>query len=156
MTVWCTTFGSSPTLNRYASGESDAAQTAERGIRETIRHYKEPQLKLLQSEIEEIAAETNATPRVIPIDAATVDAAMAFASQLPRSLPAPQVAPDPDGEISFDWMGRSGKIFSVSINAVGRLAYAGRFGEKSKVHGTEQLAEDCLPEIIRGIARAIR
>ena len=157
MTVCCTTtFVPWPAMTPCIGGESQAAQTVEREIRETIRHYKEPQFKLLQSEIEEIASETNALPTAAPINAATIEAATVFASQLPRSLPAPQVAPDPDGEISFDWMGRSGKIFSVSVNSVGRLAYAGRFGERSKVHGTEQLAEVCLPDIIRGIARAIR
>jgi hypothetical protein len=69
-------------------------------------------------------------------------------------MPVPEVTSDPDGEISFDWFGSEGKMFSVSLNRNRRIAYAGRFGEMSKVHGIEQLSEVCPPEILRGIAKA--
>ena len=82
--------------------------------------------------------------------------AVAFARLLPRGLPIPEIAPDPDGEISFDWIGRSGKMFSVSIGSDGRISYAGRFGDKSKTHGTEQLSEILPREILFGIEKALR
>jgi len=154
VTVYCPPLNDSFGLGvQFSAGTSDAARRIEDQVREGLRHYGEPRIEMLRSDIEQMAADADATIR---IDVQTIQAAVEFASLLPRSLPAPEVAPDPDGDISFDWLGRSGKIFSVSIDASGRLAYAGRFGEKSKVHGTEQLSEVCPQEIIRGIAKATR
>lgn len=157
MSLYCPTADTFPALGFHIdSGTSDAARAVEREVRESLRHYIEPRLDLLRSEIEQTAADANAAGGPGAVGDATVQAAVEFVSLLPRSLPAPEVASDPDGDISFDWLGRSGRMFSVSINASGRLAYAGRFGEKSKVHGTEQLSEVFPQEIIRGIAKAAR
>jgi hypothetical protein len=87
-------------------------------------------------------------------DSSTAAKAVTFALQLPRSLPAPEISADPDGEISFDWFGPSGKMYSISINQSGRLSYAGWFREDSRVHGTETLADAAPEQILRGIARA--
>lgn len=83
----------------------------------------------------------------------TANAAISFALQLPRSFPVPEVSLDPDGEVSFDWTGRDGQRFSVSVNAANRLAFAGRFSATSKLHGVEQLLEVFPQEITRGIRR---
>jgi hypothetical protein len=90
----------------------------------------------------------------VAVDLDTAIAAVQFACSLPRSMPIPEVISDPDGEISFDWFGLAGKMFSVSVNKHGRIAYAGRFGNKSKVYGIEQLSEVCPPEVLRGIEKA--
>lgn len=87
-------------------------------------------------------------------DRVTAAAALNFALQLPRWLPSPEISADPDGEISFDWFGSSGKMYSVSIDQSGRLSYAGWFREDSRTHGTEKLSEIPPEEILRGIARA--
>lgn len=139
-----------------SAGASDTAKSIEKEF-ENFRHDAGPGLKLLHLDIAQMVAEAGAAPTadLVPIDIDTAAAAIAFINLLPRSLPVPEVAPDPDGDISFDWMASSGKMFSVSVDAYGRLAYAGRFGENSKVHGTEQLSEICPQEIIRGIAKAI-
>jgi hypothetical protein len=142
-----------PTTDAY----SDAAQQVDRIIGEVLRHYAEPRMETLASEIEQIMAETaqGAGKDFARVDFETASAALQFAYSLPWSLPTPEVAPDPDGDISFDWLGPSGKMFSVSVNKAGRVAYAGRFGDRSKIHGIEQLSTTCPQEIIRGIARAI-
>ena len=44
--------------------------------------------------------------------------------------------------IQLDWSAR--RMFSVSVNKSRRLAYAGWFGEDSKVHGTEKLVTASL------------
>jgi hypothetical protein len=134
---------------------SDAAQLVDSIIKDGLRHYVEPRVEILLSEIIEIMTETARDAGAVPVDYATATAALQFASSLPRSLPYPEVAPDPDGDISFDWLGPSGKMFSVSVSNTGRVAYAGRFGEKSKIHGIDQLSASCPQEILRGIARAI-
>lgn len=89
------------------------------------------------------------------VDERTEMVAVKFALQLPASVPMPEVAVDPDGEVSFDWLGQAGKIFSVSIDRNGRLAYAGRFGQNSKMNGVEQVSDICPPEILLGIDRAV-
>jgi hypothetical protein len=108
----------------------------------------------LRSEIEQILDESAGTIDGTPVDAATATAAIQFAYLLPWSIPMPEVAPDADGEISFDWIGPLGKMFSVSLDRTGRISYAGRFGRRSNIHGTEQLSTACPQEIIRGIRRA--
>jgi hypothetical protein len=149
--------GSVALVARITDAYSDAAQRVDRIIEEGLRHYAEPRMEILVSEIQEIMAETAraAGEGFVPVDYATATAALRFAYSLPRSFPNPEVAPDPDGDISFDWLGPSGKMFSVSVSNAGRVAYAGRFGDKSKIHGIDQLSASCPQEIIRGIARAI-
>jgi len=141
-------------------GSSEAANIIESLTKRGLLHYSAPTSSPLISEIEQIvaeSAETGRTDHEAPtIEKKTAEAAMAFSILLPRSLPAPEVAPEADGEISFDWLGPSGKIFSVSVNATGRLAYAGIFGRKSKVHGTEQLSNIFPSEIIQGISKAFK
>lgn len=113
----------------------------------------------LISEINQVAQESapagGSSAGVVPVDEDTKRMATKFAAMLPLSIQLPEVAADPDGEISFDWLGPSGKMFSVSVDRNGRLAYAGRFGNKTKKNGVEQLSETCPPEIILGIERAV-
>ena len=58
------------------------------------------------------------------VDSATLLLAQRFLAALPSELAAPELAVDPDGEISFDWFGRSGRNFSVSLRSDGRVAIA--------------------------------
>jgi hypothetical protein len=135
------------------AASSETGRKVDQIIEEGLRHLKQPRIDVLESEIEQVMQES--TRDTAPVDAATKDAAVQFAYLLPYSLPMPEISPDPDGEIMFDWLGPSGKMFSVSIDKTGRIAYAGRFGDKSKVHGIEQLSLACPYEVIRGIAKAI-
>lgn len=144
MTMLCPTmdaFG----LGTRSVGVSAEANILERSVRQSFDHYFEPKLSLLIPELEEL---TDAS------DFETIRAAVQFAYCLPRFAPLPEISVDPDGEISFDWLSPSGEMFSVSVNKENRLAYAGWFGEKSRIHGIEQLAENCPHEIMRGIQKA--
>jgi hypothetical protein len=138
-------------------GASDAAREIGQLIDLELRRYAEPRVALLVSDIEQIFADSNGNGRIdrSVVDADTAENSIKFAYLLPRSFPTPEVAPDPDGDISFDWIGESGKMFSVSVDARGRLAYAGSFNNGVRVHGTQQLSEICPPEIIWGIKKAI-
>jgi len=133
---------------------SDIARQIKLSLEKSLGHYLEPRLELLLPEIENLRAVSDETS--IPVHPDTIRAARQFAYSLPRFGPLPEVSVDPDGEISFDWTGSSGEMFSVSVNEQNRLAYAGWFGEKSRVHGIEQLAEGCPQQIVRGIEKATR
>lgn len=160
MTVACQTLIPSFTLiSRSNMGSSEQAQILRKTIDESLRHYTLPRIESIKSEIEQMVEDSARTTEMAAessaIDRETAAAALQFAVLLPRSLPAPEVAPEPDGEISFDWAGPSGKMFSVSVNRAGRLAYAGRYGDKSRVHGIEQISDGCSDEIIRGIGKTL-
>jgi hypothetical protein len=48
-----------------------------------------------------------------------------FIKALPANFLAPEVAVDPDGEVSLEWYCPTGRVFSVSIGANDGLTYAG-------------------------------
>ncbi len=153
MIAYCPTMDTSFRLPGWESaGVSDEAQRVVRLSEEAVDHYLAPKLVLLLPEIESLLDARDETP----VDSDTIEAAKLFAFLLPRFAALPEVSADPDGEISFDWLGPSGKMFSVSVNKQNRLAYAGWFGEKSRNHGIEELGESCPPEILRGIERVGR
>ncbi|HYI12057.1 MAG TPA: hypothetical protein VEK57_23585 [Thermoanaerobaculia bacterium] len=53
-----------------------------------------------------------------------VDRAVTFIRALPDGMLLPEVAPEPDGSISFDWVMSRTRVFSVSIGSTDRLAFA--------------------------------
>jgi hypothetical protein len=155
MTVYCPSVDNALGLRGWAApGASEIARQIQLLVEKSLDHYLEPRLALLVPEIENLQVDSDEAS--IPVDPDTIRAAMQFAYSLPRIGPLPEVSADPDGEISFDWNGPSGEMFSVSVNKHNRLAYAGWFGERSRIHGIEQLAEDCPQQIARGIEKTIR
>jgi hypothetical protein len=154
MSVYCAPWGIVPLLVRpEMSGSSDAAASLRQLLKAAFKEYSKPRTQLIEPEIMALVEESQGED--VQVEKETARTALNFMLLLPRSLPIPEVSADPDGEISFDWIGSSGKMFSVSVNKEGRIAYAGRFGERSKVHGIEQLSETCPIEIIRGIQRSL-
>jgi hypothetical protein len=157
MTTHCPAYDGAVALEApRIDASSDAARHVKELVEDGLRHLAAPKVEALASEIEQIVEESSETAGGAPVDAATAAAAIQFAYLLPWSLPTPEVASDADGEISFDWIGASGKMFSVCVDRTGRIAYAGRFGPRSKIHGIEQLSTTCPQEIVRGIRRASR
>ncbi len=59
-----------------------------------------------------------------PIDMMAVITAESFIQALPESLQMPELAPEPDGQISLDWVHSKGRVFSMSVGKSGRLSYA--------------------------------
>jgi hypothetical protein len=156
MIAYCPSLENSPAIVGQENGASDAALESNERVRKALEHYSSSRLELLVPEIMSLVRDIDKNGRDRDQKSVSRDTAIQarrFAELLPKSQPIPEVAADPDGEISFDWFGRSGGMFSVSVDATGRLAYAGRFGEKSKVHGVEQLSSLCPPEVLRGIER---
>ncbi len=104
MIAYCPTMESSFRLPvRESAGVSDEAQKLEKLSEEAVDHFLAPKLDLLLPEIESLLATADETP----VDSDTIFAAKQFAYCLPRFGPLPEVSADPDGEISFDWLGPS-------------------------------------------------
>src|SRR5271154_5067622 len=86
-----------------ANAISEPASSVRTNFNESLEHYLQPYLDQLIFDIEDVVVESEAAE--IPVDRETARVAFAFVSSLPRSSPRPEVAFDPDGEISFDWFG---------------------------------------------------
>jgi len=52
-------------------------------------------------------------------------------------MQAPDIVPEPDGEIAIEWYRGAGQTFSISIGPSGPVHYAGRFGHNQEIHGVE-------------------
>jgi len=59
-----------------------------------------------------------------PISARIVMQAIALIRALPTDLPLPELAPEPDGSISMDWIQTRHRLFSLSVGESSRLPYA--------------------------------
>lgn len=77
--------------------------------------------------------------------------AESFIRALPDHLPLPEFAPEPDGSISLDWIQSKHRLFSLSIGASNRLAYAWLDGA-DRGHAVARFSGDKIPQrIIEGI-----
>jgi len=76
----------------------------------------------------------------------TLENALQFINAMPSTLSPPEVIPEPDGEIGFEWFFSPHLQFSVSIGPTRKISYAGLFGTH-KIHG-EDYFEDEFPEFL--------
>ena len=72
--------------------------------------------------------------------------ALYFLRSLPSTVPSPEVSPEPDGEIAFEWHAGPERAFSVSVGEGDTISFASVQGRR-KLHGTELLVDE-LPETI--------
>jgi hypothetical protein len=78
-----------------------------------------------------------------------IDRAVSFVRAFPDGLSLPDAAPEPDGSISFDWIVARTRMFSVSIGATNRLAFAWIDGT-DRGHGVARFDGDTVPARILG------
>lgn len=117
--------------------------------------------------IYELAAECEADgwdgEEGVAVTQEVVDRAISFIRALPDDAPLPEVAPEPDGSISFDWIAARTRMFSVSVGATNRLAYAWIDGTDCG-HAVARFDGDMVPsrvlggirELMNGRAAALR
>lgn len=87
------------------------------------------------------------------INRATFDEAYKFLNSLPSWLPLPEIVPEPNGDIGFEWYFGKNKLFVVSVEGTGQLNYAGILGFGNKAHGTEIFDGTIPKSIIENISR---
>jgi hypothetical protein len=78
--------------------------------------------------------------------------AMEFARALPSEVTVPEITPEPDGEIAFEWIAGPRWVLSVSVGAHSSLSYAALFGA-NKVHGKERFIDNLPTAIAQVLAR---
>jgi hypothetical protein len=85
------------------------------------------------------------------IRSTAVSRAMDFIRALPRDVPLPEFASEPDGSVSLDWIQSRHRIFSVSAGEGNRLAYAWLDGA-DQGHGVARFDGQFVPpRILEGI-----
>lgn len=87
-----------------------------------------------------------------PVAVETFERARWFLAAIPEAWPSPEVAPEPDGALAFEWARGRRWVFSVSVDPGGRLSYAGLFGV-SRTHGVESFAGTIPDAIVGNLAR---
>jgi hypothetical protein len=73
-----------------------------------------------------------------------IERSNSFIRALPAELPLPEVAPEPDGSLSFDWIAGRARVFSVSIGVSDRLVYAWIDGT-DRGHAVARFDGDTVP-----------
>jgi hypothetical protein len=73
---------------------------------------------------------------------------------LPDDLPAPEFGIDPDGDISLDWMPSRTRMFSISVSASERLAYAWLDGS-DRGHGVARFRAPVVPTSVLSFLKSI-
>lgn len=81
----------------------------------------------------------------------TIERALVFIDALPMGYAEPDPGADPDGEISFSWIGHKGHRLSLSIGPTGRISYAYRAGAR-RINGTEWMGNIIPEELLKLIS----
>ena len=75
---------------------------------------------------------------------------------LPPGVPLPEVAPEPDGAISLDWIRSRNNLFSLTVGSGDRLAFAWLDGSDTG-HGVVRFDGQVVPKrILQGIDEIMR
>ena len=85
--------------NRTEQGTSEAALFIAAKLKEFSEHYSEPRRQILEPEIMALLSSTSTDKESVAVTLDTAQQALTFAMLLPKSLPIPGVAADPDGEV---------------------------------------------------------
>ncbi len=83
------------------------------------------------------------------VTAGAYEEAITLLNSLPHHVPLPELEPEPDGSIGFEWENGANRVFALSVNGKGTIVYAGILGKGNKAHGTE-VFNDSLPEGLVG------
>lgn len=89
-----------------------------------------------------------------PLDPWSVAASRRFLTLMPVTFPAPHIAADPDGEVSFEWKSDKGWLFSLSFAPDQSITYAGLFGI-ARARGVEYFGDEIPASILDGLRRTI-
>ena len=92
----------------------------------------------------------------LPLDHLAATSAAQFVRALPTGILLPELAPEPDGSFSLDWIQSRDCIFSLSVGANGRLAYAWLDGTDSGHSAARFDGATIPPDVLEGINRVVR
>jgi hypothetical protein len=89
-----------------------------------------------------------------PINPAAVEEALIVIDQLTSSITMPEIVPEPNGGIGFEWRQGSNRVLVVSVRGQLTIDFAAIFGS-SKMHGSMYFAGS-LPSRVISLFRGLR
>ena len=114
-------------------------------------------LQVALSELDEIYRECSKEDwdgyGALPVSQKAYYEAIRFLKAWPLSLPVPELEPEPEGDIGFEWNFGKNKVFATSVHGTNFITYAGLLGAGNKTHGTEAFDGAIPQEIINKILR---
>jgi hypothetical protein len=81
-----------------------------------------------------------------------LDVGLEFLDKLPAFVTNPEVAADPDGELSFEWFKSEDMMLTVSVSSERKISYAGIFGQ-AKAHGVDNFGLEIPTTVLRYLSR---
>jgi hypothetical protein len=149
------THGALSACTRSSASSSEAAEIAwaavgiTRAVEDSQALFGEKAAAL--AALEEIAVECGEpdwdSHGACSIDPAALDNARDFIRALPDGMPMPELAPEPDGGISLDWVHSRHRMLSLSTGPRPRLAVAWLDGPNSG-HAVESFDGVVIPELV--------
>lgn len=129
----------------YSTGSSEVSQRLQKlyedavvSLRKSVTwNYLGDALEALRETYQECYEENWDGYGALPVSQATYDEAVRFLNALPSWLPTPEIVPEPDGDIGFEWNCGKNRMLAASVNGTNRITYAGLLGTGNKAHGTE-------------------
>lgn len=130
-------------VNAVVLAASNIADAAERSV--ALFGAKAAALVNLRTMANECAQDDwdAAGGQAIGLDALT--RAERFVRALPSNVQLPECSPEPDGSISLDWSESKRRLFSISVGASDRLAFAWLDGS-DRGHGVARFDGRVVPE----------
>ena len=85
-----------------------------------------------------------------PVSDEALSVALKVAATLPRNLPAPDIYPDPEGRIEFDWALDNGTSFTLTVGPKGDAAMSARRTKGGFLRGWSKNDDDndALPDLV--------
>jgi hypothetical protein len=114
--------GVSSEARSIQSSAQDLLQFTERSV--ALFGSKAALISQLNALLEESREPGWDTEEAQPLSELSAARAEMFIRALPPEIKLPEIAPEPDGAISFDWIMSKNRVFSVSIGTSERLPYA--------------------------------
>ncbi|MFZ0545321.1 MAG: hypothetical protein WAM60_07775 [Candidatus Promineifilaceae bacterium] len=144
-----------PTLSPSARGSDDkyASQRKTADPASSIPSYASAQLARIAEECSQSGWDGY---KAAPITKKTRDLTQSLLELLPPWIPAPEIAPEADGEIAVHWYFGPRRTFGISVNESGKLHYAGLFGDVEEIHGVSKLEESIPKNILRLLSDVLR
>lgn len=129
----------------YSTGASDTSRNLQRLYKDAVASLRKSVtwdylggvLAALKETYQECSEEGWDGYGARPVTQETYDEAIRFLSALPSWLPAPEIVPEPDGDIGFEWNFGKNRMLAVSVDGTNRITYAGLLGTGNKSYGTE-------------------
>lgn len=75
-----------------------------------------------------------------PVTTDAYEEAMKIIQLLPSEIKMPEIIPEPNGEIGFEWREGKGHVLVISVSGKHRITYASIFGD-DKIHGSVYFGE---------------